>query len=90
MARTMGEDTPLVARCLRLIEAGRGNGSEDDATVLVIHRRSRPRARLLRHGAALVAMLVAAALFSFWSAPAGDTASSASSPVVVMPAEGAR
>lgn len=90
MARMMGEDTPLVARCLRLIETGRSNGSEDDATVLVIHRRSRPRARLLRHGAALVAMLVAAALFVFWSVPAGAAESPASSPVVVMPAEGAR
>jgi len=82
MARMMGEDTPLVSRCLRLIEAGRSNGSEDDATVLVIHRRARPRARLLRHAASLVAMLIAATLFVVWSVPAGGPQHSLSSPPV--------
>lgn len=70
MARLLRDDTPLVSRCLRLVEAARSNGSEDDATVLVIHRRTQPRARLLRHGASLVALLVAAALLVAWSAPA--------------------
>ena len=80
IARMMREDTPLVSRCLRLVEAGRVNGSEDDATVLVIHRRAQPRARLLRHGASLVAMLVAATLLFAWSFPAGGALPPPSSP----------
>ena len=55
MARLLRDDAPLVCRCLRLVEAARANGSEDDATVLVIHRRAQPRARTWRHGASLVA-----------------------------------
>jgi protein phosphatase len=70
MARLLREDTPLVCRCLRLVQAARTNGSEDDATVLAIHRRTQPRARALRHGATLVAALVAAALLFTWSIPA--------------------
>ena len=71
IARLLRDDAPLVFRCRRLVEAARINGSEDDATVLVIHRRTHPRARLLRHGASLAAILVAAALFIVWSDPAG-------------------
>lgn len=71
MARLLRDDTPLVSCCLRLIQAARTNGSEDDATVLVIHRRTQPRARLLRHGATLVTALVAAVLLFTWSIPAG-------------------
>lgn len=91
MARTMREDAPLVSRCLRLVEAGRANGSEDDATVLVIHRRTRPRARLLRRCAGLAAILVAAALLVAWSVPAGGALVSLPSPSVsaVQP-EGSR
>jgi serine/threonine protein phosphatase PrpC len=70
MARLLRDDAPLVCRCLRLVQAARANGSEDDATVLVIHRRTQPRARTMRHGAALVAALVAAALLVAWSLPA--------------------
>lgn len=70
MARLLRDDTPLVCRCLRLVQAARTNGSEDDATVLAIHRRTQPRARALRHGATLVAALVAAALLFTWSIPA--------------------
>jgi 8-oxo-dGTP pyrophosphatase MutT (NUDIX family) len=80
IARMMRENAPLVSRCLLLVEAGRINGSEDDATVLVIHRRAQPRARLLRHGASLVAMLVAATLLFAWSFPAGGALPPPSSP----------
>jgi serine/threonine protein phosphatase PrpC len=70
MARLLRDDTPLVCRCLRLVQAARINGSEDDATVLVIHRRPLPRARILRYGASLAAAFLAAALLMAWSLPA--------------------
>lgn len=71
MARLLRDDAPLVCRCLRLVHAARANGSEDDATVLVIHRRAPPRARTRRHGATLAAALVVAALLFAWSMSAG-------------------
>lgn len=79
MARLLRDDTPLVCRCLRLVQGARTNGSEDDATVLAIHRRRQPRA--LRHGATLVAALVAAALLFTWSIPAVGMLLSSSSPL---------
>ena len=81
MARLLRNDTPLVCRCLRLVQAARTNGSEDDATVLAIHRRTQPRARALRHGATLVAALVAAALLFTWSIPAVGMLLPSSSPL---------
>ena len=38
------DDAPLARRCLRLVEAARSNGSQDDATVLVVHRGRAARA----------------------------------------------
>ena len=48
IARLLREPTPLAARCVRLIEFARTSGSSDDATVLVVHRAERARARLAR------------------------------------------
>jgi PPM family protein phosphatase len=87
MARLLRDDAPLVCRCLRLVQAARTNGSEDDATVLVIHRRAQPRARTWRHGAALFAALVAAALLFAWSLPAAGVLLPSSSPIFRAPPE---
>ena len=62
IARYLRDDAPLARRCRRIVEAARNNGSEDDATVLVVHRGTEPRARLARHGVALAALLLAAAI----------------------------
>jgi len=48
IARLLRGSSPLVARCMRLIEFARTSGSNDDATVLVVHRAERARARLVR------------------------------------------
>jgi hypothetical protein len=56
----------MARRCLRLVEVARQGGSEDDATVLVIHRQSGPRQRLLRYAAAFAAALIAAMLVLAW------------------------
>lgn len=48
VARLLRGPAPLVVRCARLIEFARTSGSSDDATVLVVHRSGRPRARLAR------------------------------------------
>jgi protein phosphatase len=48
IARLLRGPSPLAARCLRLIEFARTSGSNDDATVLVVHRAERARARLAR------------------------------------------
>ena len=48
IARLLRGPTPLAARCVRLIEFARTSGSSDDATVLVVHRAERTRARLAR------------------------------------------
>ncbi|HWZ73645.1 MAG TPA: protein phosphatase 2C domain-containing protein [Casimicrobiaceae bacterium] len=48
IARLLRGTTPLAARCVRLIEFARTSGSNDDATVLVVHRAERARARLAR------------------------------------------
>ena len=48
IARLLRGPTPLAARCMRLIEFARKSGSSDDATVLVVHRAERARARLAR------------------------------------------
>lgn len=66
MARLLRDDTPLVGRCLRVVETARAEGSEDDATVLVVHRRIQPRARLLRLGASVIALLMLAAVVVAW------------------------
>ena len=42
IGRILHADAPLARRCLRLVEAARANGSEDDATVLVVQRGSFP------------------------------------------------
>jgi PPM family protein phosphatase len=86
IARVLRDDTPLVGRCLRLVEAARAEGSEDDATVLVIHRGTQPRARLLRLGAGLIALLVLAALAVAWVVPMGG-GSATSAPLSRVPPE---
>lgn len=83
MARVLRNDIPLERRCLQLVEAARSNGSEDDATALVIHRRMQPRARLVRHGVSLVATLVVAALLVAWSDHAGGAPLPSSPPHTV-------
>jgi serine/threonine protein phosphatase PrpC len=72
VARLLRGPAPLVVRCARLIEFARTSGSSDDATVLVVHRNGRPRARLARLICigALIA-LVAGALM--WVAAERDT-----------------
>ena len=73
VARYLRDDAPLARRCQRIVDAARTNGSEDDATVLVVHRRREPRATLARH--AIAAMLVAAALtfgVMHWLSPAAE------------------
>jgi serine/threonine protein phosphatase PrpC len=75
IARYLRDEAPLVRRCQRIVDAARNNGSEDDATVLVVHRGREPRARLVRGGAALAAVLLAAAAaigVMHWRAPATD------------------
>jgi PPM family protein phosphatase len=42
IGRMLHADAPLARRCLRLIEAARANGSDDDATVLVVQRGAFP------------------------------------------------
>ena len=59
ISRYLRDDAPLARRCQRIVNAARGNGSEDDATVLVVHRLREPRARIARQ--ALAALIVAAA-----------------------------
>jgi protein phosphatase len=69
------DEAPLARRCQRIVEAARGNGSEDDATVLVVHRGREPRTSLARGAAALaVVLLAAAAAFGVmhWRASASD------------------
>lgn len=76
IARILRDNAPLARGCLRLVEAARGNGSEDDATALVVHRRLHPRLTILRRGAWMIALLVAAAV----AAAAWDFASVGSTP----------
>jgi protein phosphatase len=62
MAQALREEAPLARRCLRLVEIARMNGGRDDATVLVVHRQAQPRGNLVRYGAGLLLVLVAACL----------------------------
>jgi protein phosphatase len=64
IARLLRGPTPLAARCMRLIEFARKSGSSDDATVLVVHRAERARARLARLVSigALIALVATALL----------------------------
>ena len=48
MGRVLREQGPWSARCRRLVDLARMQGSRDDATVLVVYREPRQRARLLR------------------------------------------
>ena len=48
MGRLLREPGPLSECCQRLVELARSHGSRDDATVLVVQRRARPRTRLLQ------------------------------------------
>jgi protein phosphatase len=73
IGRYLRDEAPLARRCERIVDAARGNGSEDDATVLVVHRGPQPRARLSRGAAAVAAVLLAAAAafgVMHWRAPA--------------------
>ena len=64
IARTLKENTTLARGCLQLVELARANGSEDDATVLVVHLRPHWRVRALRRGAVVVAAVIAALIFA--------------------------
>jgi hypothetical protein len=66
MARVLHHDAPLARRCLRIVELARANGSPDDATILVVHRASLPRDRLLRYAGGAIAALVAALIAVSW------------------------
>jgi protein phosphatase len=73
IARLLRGPVPLAARCARLVEFVREQGSRDDATVLVVHRdarRPRRNARLL----ALVALMALAAAALLWFAADRATA----------------
>jgi PPM family protein phosphatase len=48
IARLLRGEMPLATRCVHLIELARASGSNDDATVLVVQRAERTRARLAR------------------------------------------
>ena len=65
IARLLRGPTPLARRCVRLVELARTRGSSDDATVLVVHRTERARARLARllALAALIALVGGALLW---------------------------
>jgi serine/threonine protein phosphatase PrpC len=49
----------LADRCMRLLELARMRGSNDDATILVVHRMAPPRSRIawIASGSALLALL---------------------------------
>jgi protein phosphatase len=71
IARLLRGASPLARRCVRLIEFVRARGSRDDATVLVVHRALRPRARLARL-VSIAALIALAAGSLVWLA--GDRA----------------
>jgi len=66
IGRVLCERAPLARRCLRLVEAARHNGSQDDATVLVVLRQ-KPRTRLARYATGFLFALAAASLILMWS-----------------------
>jgi len=64
IGRLLRGSAPLAERCRRLVEFARSNGSDDDATVLVVHRAPRRAAPLRRLvSIALLAGLAAALLW---------------------------
>jgi len=65
IGRVLRESAPLARRCLRLVEAARQNGSQDDATVLAVLRQ-KPRTRLARYAAGVLFVLAAALLILMW------------------------
>src|SRR6185369_15345504 len=65
IGRVLRESAPLARRCLRLVEAARQNGSQDDATVLAVLLQ-KPRTRLARYAAGLLFALAAALLILVW------------------------
>jgi serine/threonine protein phosphatase PrpC len=66
MAHVLREEAPLARRCLRLVEIARTHGSHDDATVLVVHRETQPRVKLIRYAAGALVALTAAWLVVLW------------------------
>jgi serine/threonine protein phosphatase PrpC len=60
--RQMRADVSLAHRCTRLLELARARGSNDDATLLVVHRKASGRSRLARlaSGGGLLALLLVA------------------------------
>ena len=48
IGRVVHEPTPLAQRCLRLVELARTFGRHDDATVLVVQRKTGARSSLAR------------------------------------------
>jgi hypothetical protein len=67
IGRILHADAPLARRCLRLVDAARSNGSEDDATVLVVQRARPPHARFTRYViGALAGAILLAALVTWW------------------------
>ena len=67
IARLLHGPTPLADRCVRLIEFARTRGSNDDATVLVVQRVERTRARLARL-VSIGALIAVAAVALLWLA----------------------
>jgi serine/threonine protein phosphatase PrpC len=64
LRRVLHADAPLARRCLRLVEEARANGSDDDATVLVVQRAQPRRRRLVRYALTAIAVLLALAVIA--------------------------
>jgi len=68
IARLLRETVPLATRCERLVQFARERGSRDDATVLVVHRHTRRRGRLMQVFAAAVLIGLAAGVLAWLAA----------------------
>ncbi len=86
VARLLRASAPLVVRCARLIEFVRSSGSSDDATVLVVHRTGRPRAKLARliSIGALIALVAGALLWVAGDRQTAERMPPASAPVAAL------
>ncbi len=65
IGRLLRGSSPLIRRCVRLVEFARSHGSDDDATVLLVRRAEQRRARLARFVSigALIAVLAGALMW---------------------------
>jgi hypothetical protein len=78
----MRDETSLARGCLRLLEMARVAGGRDDATVLVVRRRSHAMQRLARTASAglAIAIIAAALIVAATGAPQWKTGADAPNP----------